>query len=184
MNGREKALKRGKRKGLIEVYTGNGKGKTTAALGLAVRAIGHGLKVYMIQFMKGGIKYGELETAKKMDNFEIKSFGRPEFVKKGEPEEIDVKLAKKALKHAEEVVRSGKYDVVILDEVNVAVEWGLIKLKDLIKVIKGKPGHVELVLTGRYAPKKVVEEADLVTEMKSIKHPLEKGIIDREGVDY
>ncbi|MFA5772705.1 MAG: cob(I)yrinic acid a,c-diamide adenosyltransferase [Thermoplasmata archaeon] len=172
------------RKGFVHVYTGNGKGKTTAALGLALRAAGYGLKVYIIQFMKGCVTYGELRSSKHIPNFTIKQFGRPDFVNKDNPAKIDIALAQKGLKHAEKILKNGKRDIVILDEINVAIEWNLIKLDDAIRLIKGKPQNVELILTGRYAPQKIIDMADLVTEMREIKHYYRKGIISREGIDH
>jgi cob(I)alamin adenosyltransferase len=170
--------------GMVHVYTGNGKGKTTASLGLGMRAAGHGYKVLMIQFMKGDIKYGELEAAKKIPNFEILQFGRPDFVDKKNPAQIDIDLARKGLEHARKVVKEGKIDLLILDEVNVAVEWGLVSCEDVLKVVKSRPKKMEIVLTGRYAPKEFIEIADTVTEMKEIKHPFQKDILARKGVEY
>jgi cob(I)alamin adenosyltransferase len=170
-------------KGLVQVYTGNGKGKTTASLGLALRAIGRGLKVYMIQFMKGS-KYGELLAAEKLESFKIVQYGRASFVDKDKPAEIDISYAREALEHAEKIITSGDYDLVILDEINVALNYKLIPLEKVIALISKKPRHVELLLTGRYAPKKLVELADLVTEMLDIKHPFTEGVLAREGIDY
>lgn len=178
-------IKNTKRLGLIQVYTGDGKGKTTAALGLALRAVGHNLKVYMIQFMKEW-PYGEVKAAQRLKpNLTIVQFGRKEFVNKDNPDPKDIELAKKGLKHAEEIIKSGKYDIVILDEINIAVAWNLIPLEEALKVINQKPLHVELILTGRYAPKEFIEIADLVTEFKEIKHPYRlKGITARPGIEY
>lgn len=176
--------KRKPREGFVHVYTGNGKGKTTAALGLALRAAGYGLKVYVIQFMKGSVTYGELLSSKCVPNFTIKQFGRPDFVDKCNPAKIDITLAKKGFKHAEKILKDGKHDIVVLDEINVAIEWNLIKLDDVIRLIKSKPQNVELILTGRYAPQKIIDIADLVTEMREIKHYYQKGIISREGIDH
>lgn len=170
--------------GLVHVYTGDGKGKTTAALGLALRAVGHGLKVYMIQFMKGSIDYGELIASKQIPNLTIKQFGRAEFVDKANPKKVDISLAEKALSHAKTILAERKYDVVILDEINVALEWKLINLNDVIELIQQRPKNVELILTGRYAHPKIITIADLVTEMKEIKHPYQKGIKARKGIDY
>ena len=171
-------------KGLVQVYTGTGKGKTTAALGLALRAVGKGLKVYMIQFMKGDIEYGEISTAKKMENFEIVQIGRPDFVDKSNPAEIDIKLANEALDHAREIINGNNYDIVILDEINVAVDWKLIEVEKVIDLIKTKPEHVELVLTGRYASQEIIDIADLVTEMQEIKHPYNDGVEARDGIEH
>ena len=168
----------------MQVYTGNGKGKTTAAFGLALRAIGRGLKVYVIQFIKGGFDYGELYIADKLPNLKLKAFGRGKFVTEKPAEKEDVKLAEEALALAEKVIKSGEYDIVILDEVNVALDLKLIKTEKVVELVKSKPRHVELVLTGRYAPKEIVEIADLVTEMKEIKHPFSKGQQARKGIEY
>ena len=170
--------------GMIHVYTGDGKGKTTCSLGLGLRAAGHGFKVYMIQFMKGQINYGELESTKLIPNFEIRQFGRPDFVDKSNPAEIDIQLAKEGLEHAKEIVAAGEVDMLILDEVNVAVEWGLFSYREILKLIKDKPEKMELVLTGRHAPREFIELADTVTEMKEIKHPYMKGIMARKGIEY
>ena len=168
----------------MQVYTGNGKGKTTAAFGLALRAIGRGLKVYVIQFIKGGFDYGELYIADKLPNLKLKAFGRGKFVTEKPAEKEDVKLAEEALALAEKVIKSGEYDIVILDEVNVALDLKLIKTEKVVELVKSKPRHVELVLTGRYAPKEIIEIADLVTEMKEIKHPFNKGQQARKGIEY
>lgn len=170
--------------GLVQVYTGEGKGKTTAALGLALRATGHGFKVYIVQFMKGKINYGELESAKRMPNLTIVQFGRAEFVDKKRPESIDIDYARRGLDHAKEIVASGKYDMVILDEINVALEFKLIPLEEVLEIIKNKPKNVELILTGRYAHPKILELADLVSEIEEVKHPYQKGIEGRKGIEY
>jgi cob(I)alamin adenosyltransferase len=171
-------------KGLVEVYTGEGKGKTTSALGLALRALGHGFRVYMIQFMKGNIEYGEITQSRKMENFVIRQFGRQTFVDKKNPAKVDIELAQKALNHAVEIINKGEFDLVILDEINVALEWHLLKLEDILRIIEKKPKHVELILTGRYAPKELVDAADLVTEMKEIKNPYSLGEKARKGIEY
>ena len=174
----------GSRKGLVHVYTGLGKGKTTAALGQAMRAAGQGLQVYIIQFMKGWPYYGELETVDKPSNVTIKQFGRPDYVDKQHPEPIDVRMAQEALDHSREIVKSGEYQLVILDEINVALEWKLIQLQDVLSLLDEKPQMVELILTGRYAHPEVIARADLVTEMREIKHPYQRGLISRRGIDY
>jgi cob(I)alamin adenosyltransferase len=171
-------------KGLVQVYTGDGKGKTSAAFGLALRAIGRGLKVYIVQFIKGGFDYGELYVVDKLPNLTLKAFGRGRFVTRKPPDEVDVALAEEAFNLAKEVVESGEYDMVILDEINVALSLKLISLEKVLDLIKRKPEHVELVLTGRYAPNEIIEAADLVTEMREIKHPYRKGWPARMGVDY
>ena len=171
-------------RGLVQVYTGDGKGKTSAAFGLALRAIGRGLKVYIIQFIKGGFDYGELYMVDKLPNLELKAFGRGRFVMEKPPGKEDIKLAQEAFQLVEEVVKSGKYDIVILDEINVALNLKLINLEEVLELIKNKPKHVELVLTGRCAPNEIIEAADLVTEMKEVKHPLNKGFQARKGIEY
>lgn len=170
--------------GLVQVYTGDGKGKTSAAFGLALRAIGRGLKVYVIQFIKGGFDYGELYMVDKLPNLKLKAFGRGRFVMEKPPNKEDVKLSEEALALAEQVVKSGEYDIVILDEINVALNLKLINLDEVLELIKNKPKHVELVLTGRYAPKEIIEAANLVTEMKEVKHPFNNGYEARKGIEY
>jgi cob(I)alamin adenosyltransferase len=175
---------RGKSKGMIQVYTGTGKGKTTAALGLAMRAFGHGLKVYIIQFMKGNIRYGEVETAHQLSpNVVLKQMGRETFVDRNNPDRIDIELAQKAFQLAKEVIGGGKYDIVVLDEINVAVDYGLISLETLLDLLDSKPSHVELILTGRYAKGEVIERADLVTEMVEVKHYYREGTHSRKGIE-
>jgi len=171
-------------RGLVQVYTGNGKGKTSAAFGLALRAVGRGLRVFIIQFIKGGFDYGELYVVDKLPNLTLKAFGRGKFVTEKPPEKEDVELANEALALAEETVKGGGYDVVILDEVNVALTLKLISLEKVLQLMKEKPKHVELVLTGRDAPEEMVEAADLVTEMREVKHPYNKGFPARKGLEY
>ncbi len=172
-------------RGLIQVYTGDGKGKTTASLGLAFRAAGHGMKTLIIQFMKGCVFYGELESAKRMEPYiRIVQVGREEFVKRGDPDPIDIELAKKGMELAREAISSGEYDIIVLDEINVAVDYGLIPLEEVLDLMENKPSNVELVLTGRYAHPEIVKRADLVTEMLEIKHYYsEKGIDARDGIE-
>ncbi len=177
------ARKRLKR-GLIQVYTGDGKGKTTAALGLALRAMGHGFSVYMIQFLKGDKSTGELKIAKKLSpNLIIRPMGRKVFVDPKRPAEMDRNLAKRALDLTEEIVTEGRYDIVILDEVNVAIHLGLIPSESILALIHNKPPHVEIILTGRYANPKILEKADLITEMKAVRHYYDKGIGARKGIE-
>jgi len=172
------------KKGLIQVYTGPGKGKTTAALGLALRACGHGWRVRMICFMKGDPNYGEVLISKTIPNFELIQSGLPTFVKKGEPSEEDIKLAKEGLDLAKRTVREDKIHLLILDEINVAVDYGLLSLEEVVELVEGKPKTMELVLTGRYAHPEIVKIADLVSEVLEIKHPYQQGIQAREGIDY
>lgn len=170
-------------KGYTHIYTGPGKGKTTSALGLGLRAAGAGLKVYMIQFMKGR-RYSELDAVEHISNFTIVQYGRDEFVSKENPEEIDIDLAQKGFAHAQEIVKNGKYDMVILDEINVAIDYNLVSLDDVLKLIEEKPEKLELILTGRYAHPELSKVADVVTEMLEIKHPYQEGVLARKGVDY
>jgi len=171
------------KKGYIHVYTGPGKGKTTAALGLGLRAAGAGFKVHMIQFMKGR-RYSELDAIENIPNFTVSQHGRDEFVSKENPEQIDINLAQEGFAHAQEIIKNGKYGVVILDEINVAVDYALISLKDVVELVMNKPEKLELILTGRYAHPELVKIADLVTEMLEIKHPYQNGVQARKGVDY
>lgn len=188
--------------GLIQVYTGNSKGKTTASFGLAMRAIGHGFKVFIIQFMKGNDYYGELKTLERLyPDIQLRQFGRncinPEakgqgrcrscghcFIHKGEGTDRDRAIANEALLFSKEIVNSGDYDVVILDELNNALRFGLLEIKPVLDFLKEKPEKVEIVITGRGAPAEMIEVADLVTEMTQVKHPIQKGIRARKGIEY
>ncbi len=170
-------------KGYIHIYTGPGKGKTTAALGLGLRAAGAGLKVHMIQFMKGR-RYSELNAIDNLTNFTFSQYGRDEFVSKEKPAQIDIDLAKEGFAKAKETINNGKYDLVILDEINVAVDYNLISLDDLLKLIEQKPEKLELVLTGRDAHPELIKIADVVTEMLEIKHPYQEGVTARKGIDF
>jgi cob(I)alamin adenosyltransferase len=171
-------------KGLIQVYTGNGKGKTTAALGLALRAVGHGLKVLFIQFMKGNIDYGELESSKKLSPYlTIKQMGRETFVSKTNPDPIDIKLAQDGFALAKKAISNEEYSIVILDEINVAIDYGLIPLSDLLHLLDTKPKGIELILTGRNAKPEIIDKADLVTEMVERKHYYKKGVSARKGIE-
>jgi cob(I)alamin adenosyltransferase len=171
-------------KGLIQVYTGNGKGKTTAALGLAFRAVGHGLKVLIIQFMKGDVNYGELESARRLSpHLTIIRTGRNTFVSKVDPDPADFQLAREGFALAKKAIETSEYDIMILDEINMAIDYGLIPLSDLLKLIDSKPPTMELILTGRNAKPEILEKADLVTEMMDRKHYFNKGIPAREGIE-
>lgn len=171
--------------GMIQVYTGDGKGKTTASLGLALRACGHGLKVCMIQFMKDNPKYGEVQAAHYLPSFKIIPVGRDEFVNLANPEEIDIKLARDGWKQAKAILQSGEYDLVILDELNVATACKLLDTQEVVDFLQEVRGRkTEIVLTGRYAPQAIMDIADLVTEMKEIRHPYAQGVESREGVEY
>jgi len=171
-------------KGLVEVFTGDGKGKTSAALGVILRALGHGLRIYIVFFMKGPFPYGEQKMLTKLpnvtfDRFGFETFCDPNNVKPAEKEE-----ARKALAAGREAMLSGKYDVVILDEVNVAAAWKLIDIEDVIRLVKDRPDNVELILTGRYADPRLIELAHLVTYMTKVKHPYDQGTLSRKGLDY
>ena len=165
------------------MYTGNGKGKTTSAIGLGIRAAGAGLKVHMLQFMKGR-KYSELNTLDTLKNFTYSQHGRDEFVNKKNPEKIDIDMAQEGFKHAKKLIKSNKYDLIILDEINVAVDFNLIDIEDVLKLIRDKPEKLELVLTGRYVNPKIIKTADYVTEMLEIMHPYQKGVQARKGFDF
>jgi len=170
--------------GLVELFTGNGKGKTSAALGVAIRALGHGLRVHIVYFMKGDYPYGEQKTLSQLPSISFARFGQREFVDPANVKPEEREQARQALEEARRAVLSGEYDLVVLDEVNVAAAWKLVDVEDVIELIKQKPEKVELVLTGRYADEKLIELADLVTEMKEIKHPYRKGITSRKGFEY
>ena len=171
-------------RGLVIVITGNGKGKTTSAFGQALRAVGQGLKVFIVQFMKGR-DYGEFIAAEKyLPRLTIIRTGLDSFVMRDRPAPIDVELARQGFEAAKKAVGSGKYDMVILDEINVAADFKLIELADLIALIKDKPPALDLILTGRYAPKAVIKLADTVSEVKEIKHHYAAGIKDRAGIEY
>ncbi len=174
-------------KGLVIVHTGNGKGKTTAALGLALRAWGQNLRILIIQFIKGGCRYGELEALQSLPGDRIKIVQMGEgFTRKNTGIEQDehIKAAQTALEKAAVEEKSGKWDMLILDEVNYAVKFGLINENDVIEIIENKPEQMHLVLTGRDAAAGVLEKADLVTEMKEIKHPYKKGIKAQKGIEF
>jgi cob(I)alamin adenosyltransferase len=171
-------------KGLIQVYTGNGKGKTTAALGLALRAVGREMRVCMIQFMKGGGPYGEQLAAEKLAPFlTILQTGRDDWCRKSAPSPDDIRLAREALTLAKEKLTGDQYEIVILDEINNAVHYGLVPVDDVLQLIALKPEAVELVLTGRNADARIIDAADLVTEMREIKHYYKKGITARLGIE-
>ena len=169
-------------KGYVQVYTGDGKGKTTAALGLIVRACGAGLRVYLCQFIKGGI-CSEIQTLKKrFCDVTIQQCGQGRFIK-GKPSQDDIKLAHLGFRKLRTAMLSGKYDVIIADEVNCAISCGLLNTAELLELIDEKPGNVELIFTGRSASKELIARADLVTEMKEVKHYFKKGIKARPGIE-
>ncbi|MBI2287422.1 MAG: cob(I)yrinic acid a,c-diamide adenosyltransferase [Chloroflexi bacterium] len=168
----------------VQIFTGEGKGKTSAALGTVLRALGHGLRVCIIAFMKGGVPSGEWVILAKLPDVKIARFGLRTFTRPAKMKPEEKEQAKQALAAAREAVLSGDYDLVVLDEVNVAVAWKLIELDEVIRLIKDKPHKVELILTGRQADARLVELADQVTECVKIKHPYDKGIMARPGIDY
>ena len=173
--------------GLVIVYTGNGKGKTTAALGMALRAVGYNHKICLIQFIKGSWPYGEMESAKRLaPELELIIVGKGfvGIIDDKSPREDHVKIAKEAIKISKEKIQSGSYNIVILDEVNYAINLGLIELDEIIELIKSKPENLNLVLTGNHAKDEIIELADLVTEMKEIKHPFKSGIKAKKGIDF
>ena len=171
-------------KGYVQIYTGNGKGKTTAALGLALRAAGHGLKTIIVQFMKGQ-HYGEIESVKMLNGLiTIEQFGHPQFCRLTDPPDAaDVKRAQSALMRIREIISAKACDVLIIDEATTAVMYNLIKESDLLELIKDRLLGMELVLTGRGATPALIEAADLVTEMKDIKHYYNKGVQARKGIE-
>ena len=170
-------------KGLIQVYTGDGKGKTTAALGLALRAAGRNMKVLIVQFMKKW-DYGELHSVKLIPNVTLETFGTKEFIYKGKVKKIDYEEAEKAFYFGIEGMQSGNYDIVIFDELNMALYYELLDLKEVVKKIMEKPQNVEIVITGRRASEEIIGIADLVTEMKEVKHPYQKGVEARRGIEF
>ena len=173
---------------MVIVFTGDGKGKTTSALGMALRAAGHQKKVLIIQFIKNYRNYGELKFVKKfpLANIEIKTFGEGYVGIRGDkkPREVHSDAAKKALEYAEKSMKSRRYSMLILDEINVALDLKLLKADDVVDLIQSKPKNLHIVLTGRGAPKKIIQAADLVTEMKEIRHPYRKGILAQKGIEF
>lgn len=172
------------RRGLVQILTGDGRGKTTGALGVVLRALGHGLKVCIVVFMKGDYPYSEWKFLAKEPDVKLARFGSRAFIDPAKVKPEDIEQAKQALEFAREAVLSGDYDLVVLDEINLAAAWKLVELDEVIKLIGDKPPDVELILTGRQADSRLIELADLATECLNIKHPYEKGILARQGIDY
>lgn len=170
-------------RGLIMVYTGTGKGKTTAAVGQVLRAAGHGYRAFMIHFMKGR-DYGEFLAFENFPSVTIEKAGRDEFVKRGDPDPVDVEMARKGFARVREVLHSKKYNIVVMDEINVAMDFGLISVEDVVELLKNKPPGVDVILTGRNAPAEIIEMADLVSEVKEIKHHYQAGVQSRKGIEY
>jgi cob(I)alamin adenosyltransferase len=168
--------------GLIHIYTGRGKGKTTAALGLAMRAAGHNFKIAIVHFMKIW-DYGEVKSLERL-GIELFRYGTTELIDPEKPSPIDLDQANKALSKAEELTEKGGYDMLILDEITVAIEFNLIPLKRVVDLLEKKPDNLELVLTGRTCPKDLFEKADLISRMDEIKHPFQKGVLARKGIEF
>lgn len=170
--------------GLIQVYTGDGKGKTTAALGQSVRAAGYGLRVLILQFIKAGDATSELRSVQQLSNLEIRQLGRALSFIKNKPSPDDIEHARRGWAEAQRVISSGEYDVIVLDEMNVVLDLGMLSCTEVMSFLRQRPTHVEVILTGRKAPDEVIAGADLVTEMRCVKHPYEKGIAARKGIEY
>ncbi len=168
-------------KGYVQVYTGNGKGKTTASLGISMRAIAAGKKVFIAQFVKG-MHYSELGLVEKIDNLSLKQYGRGCFIK-NKPCDEDVQAARAGLEEIKEILKSGEYDMVVLDEANIALFYNLFTFDELWSAVENRAPHVEVIITGRYAPEELIEKADLVTEMREIKHYYQKGVEARVGIE-
>ncbi len=169
-------------KGYVQVYTGNGKGKTTASLGLAIRAAGAGLKVFIVQFLKMG-DYSEIKALVRFsDLITVEQYGLGRFVK-GKPSPEDIEAGQKGLERVKSVIAAGEHDVVIMEEGNVAVMCGLFPIEELLNIVDKKPDNVELIITGRGAAQSLIDKADLVTEMKEIKHYYQKGVAARVGIE-
>jgi cob(I)alamin adenosyltransferase len=174
------------RRGLIIVNTGPGKGKTTAAMGTALRAVGSGMRVLMLQFLKGSWHYGELDAVKAFgSNFVMKQMGRG-FVKVGseKPDPEDVRMVEEAWAEAEKAILSGEWDLVVLDEINYAINYGMLDPAKVVEALRKKPEMVHVILTGRNAHPTIVELADTVTEMRQVKHAYEKGVMAQRGIEY
>jgi len=173
------------RPGFVQVYTGDGKGKTTASLGLVVRAAGYGHRTCIVSFLKGDPNYGELRFIREhMPMVDYHLAGRMNFVDPADPDPADIEIAQQGLATARDAIASGDYQLVVLDEVNVAATLGLVEEDDVLALLDGRPEHVEVVLTGRDAPPSFVERADLVTEMRMVKHFYEAGIPARRGIEF
>ena len=170
------------REGKVQLYTGDGKGKTTAAVGQAIRALGHGHRVLLVQFLKGRPS-GEVKILGEMKNVTVERFGSSKFVC-GKPTPEDTELAKKGFERAREAVLSGDYELVILDEINLLIDYNMIDVSQVVDLIKKRPKGVELILTGRNAHPRIVDAADLVSEIRDVKHYYERGIAARPGVEY
>jgi cob(I)alamin adenosyltransferase len=170
-------------KGYVQVYTGDGKGKTTAALGLALRAVGAGLRVYFAQFVKG-MRYGGLDALERLgDQIVVRQFGRACFIER-EPAPEDIAAARRGYEEVAQVLCAGQHDLVVLDEIHIATHFGLVTVDDLLRLIESRPAHVELVLTGRKADPRILERADLVTEFREVRHYYQRGVAARRGIEF
>lgn len=168
-------------KGYIQIYTGNGKGKTTCALGLSLRAVCAGKKVFFGQFVKG-MKYSELDAIKYLPGFKMKQYGRDCFIF-NKPSQEDIDIAKEGLREIENILKSEEYDIVVLDELNIAIHYNLVSVEEVIDILKNKNEKIEVIITGRYAREELINLADLVTEMKEVKHYYKKGVEARVGIE-
>lgn len=168
-------------KGYVHIYTGDGKGKTTAAFGLAVRALCAGKRVFVGQFVKS-MQYHETRMVDKFEYISIEQFGNGCMLTR-EVDEEDIRMARKGLERCEEILLSGEYDIVILDELTIALYLGLLELADVVKLLQSKRPETELIITGRYAPQELIDMADLVTEMREVKHYYTQGVLSRDGID-
>lgn len=169
-------------RGYVHIYTGNGKGKTTAALGLALRAAGRGFRTYIAQFMKGQT-YGELTSVQRVPEITIEQFGKDTFLHVDKATEADKQMAQNGLQAARRAMLSGNYEIIVLDEINVAIYFKLIPVSSVVEFVQSKPEEIELILTGRYAPEPLIEVADLVTEMVDVKHYYDRGVSARDGIE-
>lgn len=173
--------------GLVQVYTGNGKGKTTAAIGAGIRAVGQGLKVHMVQFLKGGENFppsGEIRTLESIPGFTVEQFGPSHFIHPSSITDEDREIVNRGLDRARQVLASNDYDLVILDEINVVLQLGLAPLTEVLGCLQEKATGTEVILTGRGAPEQLIERADLVSQIKMVKHPFDQGIEARQGIEY
>jgi cob(I)alamin adenosyltransferase len=168
--------------GYVQIYTGDGKGKTTAALGLALRAMGHGMRTYIGQFMKGQ-PYGELDALRDYPLITIEQYGDIRCIRREEVTSEHITQAQRGLSQVRKAIRSGQYDIVVLDEVNVTVWFGLLTVEEVLAFLDERPAHVEVILTGRRAPQELIERADLVTEMREVKHYYQQGVPARKGIE-
>ncbi len=167
----------------IHLYYGNGEGKTLAAIGQAIRSIGHGKRVVMVQFLKGRKSVGEVKASSKIDGFEIYQFGSTRFIDLEKPSENDIKRAREGISFAKEIIKQKPF-VLILDEITLAAYYGIVDVEEVLNLISSAPKRMLIILTGRKSPKRLIDVADLVTEMKEIKHPFKKGVKARKGIEY